>query len=312
MTLITIKAPDSGPVAKRRGDLIIPGTEVAFGGFSTLVGHKSTSDSKGRSANDLDVYLLGMTESGLQLARVGINDISDWDSYSFWDPEKQKFTKDSPNLKVKDPSKIYLPGTYSSGSVFFSPYFQTFIMVYFNKMTDSTFYIRYLDLQAPLREDGTWVKDGKDGQGIKAEDVEALVFYKWSGEETLYKSAPGQLYVTKSDLDTFLTYHVHYIGPGGFNYAGFAHPEYFNRQYFAAVCAHFQTRNANQDIRLTCQKSLYPSGTSAKDRRNQWYGEKVVPEDQAGGDGKHLMLSWTSQKGSSLTCPPTQPHTLLS
>ena len=36
MTLITITAPDGGPVPVRQGDLIIPGTEVAFGGFSTL------------------------------------------------------------------------------------------------------------------------------------------------------------------------------------------------------------------------------------------------------------------------------------
>ena len=48
MTLITITAPDSGPIATRQGDLIIPGTEVAFGGFSPLLGFKSTDSATTR------------------------------------------------------------------------------------------------------------------------------------------------------------------------------------------------------------------------------------------------------------------------
>ena len=30
-------------------------------------------------------------------------------------------------------------------------------------------------------------------------------------------------------------------------------------------------------------------------RRNEWYGSDIVPERDAGGDGRHLLLSWTSQ-----------------
>ena len=128
-------------------------------------------------------------------------------------------------------------------------------MVYFNKHVDSTFYIRYLDLNQPLRQnDTTWLKEGKSGEGIQAEDVEALIKYSWSPEQTLYVSPTG---------------------PGGFNYAGTSHPEYFNRQYFAP--------------------SLYPTGTRPENRKNAWYGTYLVSEEKANGDGRYLMLSWTSQ-----------------
>ena len=191
MTLVSISAPSSGPVATRQGDLVIPGTEVAFGGFSTLIGRKSTTASTDRDDGDLDVYLLGMTNAGLQLARVGINDISNFGRYTFWDPQEGNFISDPPSTGLTNPTQIYLPGTYSSGSVFFSPYFKTFITVYFNKLVDSTFYIRYLNLNDPLTNDSIWTTKGINGSGIEPEDVEALVRYSWSVEQKLYVSPPG-------------------------------------------------------------------------------------------------------------------------
>ena len=127
-------------------------------------------------------------------------------------------------------------------------------MIYFNKMADSTFYIRYLNLDNPLEDDANWVKGGKNGTGILQEDAEALTKYAWSPEQTLFVSPTGK---------------------GGFNYAGTPHPSYFNRQYFAP--------------------SLYPDNTPDEQRKNDWYGSNLVPEDDAGGDGRYLLLSWTSQ-----------------
>ncbi|KAL8775320.1 MAG: hypothetical protein Q9209_000327 [Squamulea sp. 1 TL-2023] len=252
MTLLSISASSAGPVADRQGDLIISGLQVAYGGFSSLLGYTSTE--KPQDLNDRDVYLFGMTEGGLQLARASVGKLTDFSKFSFWDPTQFKFVKKPSKLNEKDYKKIYLPGTFSSGSIFYSPYFKTFLMVYFNKFVDSTFRIRFLDLNTPVGNDAVWPKQGKRGKGIAPEDVEALVKYAWSPEQELYKSPPGK---------------------GGFNYAGMAHPEYFNRQYFAP--------------------SLYPKGTSASQRRNQWYGSKLVSEKDAGGDGKHLLVSWTSQ-----------------
>ncbi|KAL8834837.1 MAG: hypothetical protein Q9170_003579 [Blastenia crenularia] len=252
MTLISISASSTGPVASRQGDLIIPGTDVAYGGFSSLLGYTSTDNTQ--DLGDRDVYLLGITNGGLQLARARVEKLTDFSKYRFWDPTQLKFTKKPPDLDEKEYRKIYLPGSFTYGSVFYSPYFYTFIMVYFNKFVDSTFRIRFLDLDDPVGDDPIWPKRGKQGKGIAPEDIEALVKYAWSPEQELYKSPPGK---------------------GGFNYAGMAHPEYFNRQYFAP--------------------SLYPKGTSVSKQRNTWYGSSLVAEKDAGADGKHLLLSWTSQ-----------------
>ena len=257
MTLITITAPQIGPVASRQGDLIIPGTEVAFGGYSTLIAYKS--DRQDSDLEDRDIYALGIDDNGLQLARVAINDIRDWSKYTFYKPKTQKFSNTSPQLHMTDPKKIYLSGSFSSGSIFYSPYFHTFIMIYFNRMVDSTFYLRYLDLDQPLKADPTWLTGGRNGEGIVPEDGEALVKYAWSAEQKIWTSP------TK---------------PGGFNYAGIAHSEFFNRQYFAPT--------------------LYPVLTPKAKRVNDWYGASLISEADAGGDGKNVLLSWTAQLQSGL------------
>ena len=252
MTLISITAPDSGPVATRQGDIVIAGTEVAFGGFSTLLGFKSTDSAADLDDGERDVYLLGMTEFGLQLARVGINDLTDFAKYTFWNPRSHDFSTSPPDPSTSDDAQMYLPGSFSSGSIFYSPYFYTFIMVYFNKLVDSTFFIRYLQLDVPLGNDSIWTIGGKNSKGIVAEDTEALVKYAWSVEQILYASPPG---------------------PGGFNYAGMAHPEFFNTQYYP--------------------QSLYSSHTPKSKKSNAWYGP--LSQQSAGPDGKNLLLSWTSQ-----------------
>ena len=61
----------------------------------------------------------------------------------------------------------------------------------------------------------------------------------------------------------------------GFNYAGMPHPEYFNRHYFPPT--------------------LYPPGTPSARRINDWFGGGTIAETNAGIDGQHLLLSWTSQ-----------------
>lgn len=261
MTLISIDAPISGPIATRQGDLIIPGTKVAFGGFSTLLGSTSTNTTTDPDFGDRDVYMFGMASGGLQLARVGISDVTAFNKYTFWDPASLNFSQVAPSPDITDYQHIYLPGSFSSGSIFYSPYLATFIMVYFNKMVDSTFYIRYLELNVPLKNDSVWTLGGKNGKGIQAEDAEALVKYPWSAEQKLFLSP---------------------MAKGGFNYAGMAHPEYFNRQYFA--------------------KSLYPNSTPKEQRLNGWYGNNIIAEADAGSDGRHLLLSWTAQsKGGTDT-----------
>ncbi|KAI9723422.1 MAG: hypothetical protein M1812_001306 [Candelaria pacifica] len=255
MTLMSILAPDSGPQAARLGDLIFPGDEIQFGGFATLLGFPSTETAASRATDDRDIYLLGVTDAGLQLSRVTLDDIKNQSKYTYFHPRFSNFTEKIPDMGIVDESNIYLPGSFSAGSVFFSPYFQTFLLVYFNRMVDSTFYIRYLDLDQPTEDSELWIKGGKNGKGIQHEDAEALIRYVWAPEQKLYVSPQEQ---------------------GGFNYAGQAHPEYFNRQSLAP--------------------SLWPNKTPASNRKTDWYGGSVLKESDAGGDGRHLLLSWTAQK----------------
>ena len=257
MTLISITSPGSGPVALRQGDLVIPGTEIGFGGFSAVLGRKSLSSDQAADDNGRDVYLFGITPAGLQLARVDITDLSTYSAFAFWSPKDRTFVSSSPKTGQIANDAIYMPGSFSSGTVFYSPYFSTFLMLYFNHKGDSTFYIRYLDLHSPADPaDKTWQQGGKEGKGIEPDDAEALLYYAWSEEQILYTSPTGK---------------------GGYNYAGTCHPQFFNTQYFAP--------------------SLYPPNTPAKDRRNDWYGAGLVSQEAAGGrDGKYLLLGWTSQR----------------
>ena len=240
----------------RQGDLVIPGTQVGFGGFSTLVGRKFASATSGSDDLDRDLYLFGVTNAGLQLARVAINDLVTFSEFSFWEPHDRKFTNVPPKPGLIDNTQIYMPGTFSSGSVFFSPYLRTFIMVYFNKRVDSTFYIRFLDLSQPLTKDKVWKNGGKHGEGLEAEDAEALVRYSWSPEQKLWASPPGK---------------------GGFNYAGIPHPEFFNREYFAKSLYPLVVDESDK-------------------RNDWYGSDFVSLDDADGQDGKFLLLSWTSQK----------------
>ena len=234
--------------------LLFPDGHIPYGDFASLVGRPSLDTAPSRSEDDRDVYLLGVADGGLQLARVALGEMGIMSGYSYFLRGDSEFSHESPNYRVANWNGAYISGTFASGDVFFSPYFKTFIMVYFNKMGDSTFYIRFLDLGQPLDyQSDTWVQQGKYGRGIDAEDVEALVHYSWSTEQLLYKSMPDK---------------------GGFNYAGAAHPEYFNRQYYPKSTHFYSAGEADQ---------------------GEWYGGSEVAESRSEGDGRHLLISWTSQ-----------------
>ena len=92
-------------------------------------------------------------------------------------------------------------------------------------------------------------------QGVKKEDAEAIIHYQWSDSQVLVKT-PVPADGTK------------------YSYAGMAHPEYFNRQYY--------------------QDWMYSNGGIDSDMRSPWLGQDIIDEPGAGGNGKHLMVSWTT------------------
>ncbi|KAI9803291.1 MAG: hypothetical protein M1825_002082 [Sarcosagium campestre] len=260
-TLISVTAPDSGPIASRTINLLFPHDEISFGGFAALVGSPSIDSPSSNADDRRDVYLFGVIDSGLQLARVPLRNISDHGAYTYFQPSNSTFSPQSPSLSETNKTNIYLPGTFTSGGIFYSVYFQNFVFVYYNREVDSVFYIRYLDLEEPRSTDPRrkWIKDGWEGYGITADDVEALARYHWSSEQILYKSKPAK---------------------GGFNYAGAPHPEFFNRHYYPPT-----------EYFALPQTFPYPGA-----RKNEWYGASEMSPSEAGADGKHLLLSWTSQE----------------
>ena len=257
VTTVWVAAPDEGPLAIRSNALLFPEDHVPYGVFAAVVGSPSVDTAAFRANDDLDVYAFAAAESGLYLARVTLDEVDDPAAYTYFRASERRFVTEAPGFYNEDEGEMYLPGTFTSGNVFFSPFFRTFVIIYMNRMVDSTFYIRHLDLENPLDPESTiWRQGGKRSEGITAEDVEALVKYAWSAEQVLYKSPPG---------------------PGGFNYLGAAHPEYFSRQYYPA-------------------SRRYKTGERHPDTNGgEWYGSGEVPESDAGGDGRHLLLSWTSQ-----------------
>jgi hypothetical protein len=248
VTLITIRAGHAGPTASRAVDILFSTEDVPYGVFIAIVG-------LGSDKLNLDVYLFGIANSGLQLARVESTAMKNLKAYEYFERASCSFTSTSPNPMNANLSSIYLAGNFSSGSIFYSPFLKTYLMVYFNDQADSTFYIRYLDLESLVCPTKAWVKGGKYGKGIEAEDVEAVIRYGWSSEAVLYRSPPG---------------------PKGFNYAGLAHPEFFNNQYYARCMYWYQGIDS--------------------DMESGWIGGGLVEQEQAGVDGRHLLLSWTSQE----------------
>ena len=250
-TFISVDLPEDGkaPIARRRNNIDLSDDGVAFGDFGTLLGYTDTEEPHKR-----DVYLLGRADSGLQLARVALEDCLDPSRFTYYTPSLQKFTSSLPLRSLSALHDIYLSGSFSSGSIFYSCYFKTFLLIYINNFADSTFRLRFLDLNAPRALSDTWPRGGRNGQGIVAEDSEAIAQYAWSEEQVLYISPNGN---------------------SGYNYAANAHPEYFNRHFYA--------------------NSLYAHDTPKQKRQNEWLGSSLVNERKAGGDGKHLLLSWTAQ-----------------
>ena len=204
-TLLEIKATPSGPQANRIVDTLFTSQYIPYGTFAALAG---TPIKEGT----FTIYLLGKTGTGLQLARVESSGLSKLSAYEYFRPPDCTFVEGAPSINDSTVEDLYLPGSFSSGSVFYSPVFKTFLLIYFNDWADSTFNMRYLDLDNITCSTKDWVKGGKNGRGIQAADVESLFRYNWSPEQVLYKSPPG---------------------PRGYNYAGIAHPEFWGRAYYS-------------------------------------------------------------------------------
>jgi len=129
--------------------------------------------------------------------------------YTYFDTASRVFNSISPSHDSH--TATFLNGTFSSGNLFFSEFYQTFLIVYFNRLVDNSFYIRFLDRQHPLyimkagriQYDAGWPIN----KTLTAGDVEAIGHYTWSGQYKLYETEQGK---------------------GGFSYAGSVGVDYFS------------------------------------------------------------------------------------
>lgn len=199
-TLVRIEDTKSGLTVARSSDrlfAIYDDTELTgqlspFGCFANLVGKTSECyDEHSMVCLQHSVYLLGVYGDGLQLARIALHDIGKSEAaYVFWQSDYCNFSLPGDTSRLLPFSKSYLQGSFSTGSLFYSPFFETFILVYMNTDADSTLYVRYLDLNTLLCADnGTaWQRGGINGRGIKKEDTEAIFHYQWSDSQVLVRT----------------------------------------------------------------------------------------------------------------------------
>ena len=126
MTLISITAPDAGPVAHREVEQIVPDGQVPFGGFATVIGDSHDPGeiiSRGSVNHPPKVfYMFGVTNNGLQLARALVQDVTNFTKWTFFDRQQKKFVDAAPALNKTTTTSTYLDGSFSSGNIFYSTY----------------------------------------------------------------------------------------------------------------------------------------------------------------------------------------------
>lgn len=158
-TLVEITAdPIAGPKVERAvSQFFYAGEGPLYGVFSTIVSHDASElylFSKEWDASTLS--------GGMRVAKVSITSYKDRSQYAYWDGAS--WSSDMATAS-KAPSGLLFSSSLSTGDVFWSDYYNTYMVVYFNVFADSTFYMRYA--------------------------LEGTVTGKWSDEVKLFATQPG-------------------------------------------------------------------------------------------------------------------------
>lgn len=114
------------------------------------------------------------------LGRVPVDQVADASAYTYWQGNETGWTGDQPN-KLST-TNTFLPGTFSTVDIFYSPRHLTFIAVYFDQYVDNDFYWRYLDADKPILP--SWAGGGDD------DIAELLVQYSWAKAQLLFQTPP--------------------------------------------------------------------------------------------------------------------------
>ncbi|KAI5811147.1 hypothetical protein DFH27DRAFT_648518 [Peziza echinospora] len=225
ITLVSIVLENAGVAAmdqvetitaRRMVPKLFTEKDISWGNFNALVGScgvgvgvqgngSANTNGDGRKC----IYPIAIGARGLFLAKASLENMWDKTNYTYYSPPNTAFLRNPPTHT--SPTAPFLTGTFSSGQIFFSAVYNTFLIIYFNRLVDNSFYIRYLDLSLPLSNQST--RDGITWYAhreITAQDVQAVVKYAWSRQYRLYETKQGK---------------------GGFSYAGGVAGSYFEGGY---------------------------------------------------------------------------------
>src|SRR3954452_6179554 len=104
--------------------------------------------------------------------------MKDLKAYEYLEPASCSFVGTPLRPANDNLCSIYLASNFSSGSIYIA-LFEDLPSSLLHDKADSTFYIRYLDLDILFCHAKLWVKGGRYGKGLQAEDVEAVPRYAW-------------------------------------------------------------------------------------------------------------------------------------
>ena len=99
-TLITIRAGHAAGPAWPTNDVLFSSEDVPYGIFAALVG-------QGSNSFDLDIYLFGIVDSGLHLARVHSNVMKYLKAYEYLGPASCSFAGTPRRLTNDNLSNIF-------------------------------------------------------------------------------------------------------------------------------------------------------------------------------------------------------------
>ena len=168
-----------GPFAQRMVKQLFKQDEVTWG---SLGGLRAWPEA-GSGGHGGKIYLFGQVDGGVLVARTTPNGITDRSSYTYWDGSDW-----SSEMLPRSSTAYFLDRPVMDLDVTYSPYHNTFIMVYLTPNADNTFYYRYLKSDIGILPPYE--------QGGSEDYVENILKKEWSDEQVLYEAdAPTMGYI---------------------------------------------------------------------------------------------------------------------
>ncbi|MCJ1241857.1 hypothetical protein MMC14_009863 [Varicellaria rhodocarpa] len=141
-SVVAVTVSSTGPMVERTVPQLFYAGEIIYGGFSAAV-----------SNIDGNILLFAAAGNGVKVARVAPTEYTDRTQYTYWTGTNWSQTPPSADSTTANIFSVpvcslsgdcnYFSAGGSSGDIFYSPYFKTWLAVYFDGFPDNTFRFRY-------------------------------------------------------------------------------------------------------------------------------------------------------------------------